>query len=259
MTEDEIILTHILKCTRADLILKKQKLDPSQERQYKEYRSRRAKGEPLQYILGSWDFYGLEFNVSPGVLIPRPETEGLVDAALKNFKGVDILDLGTGSGNIAITMAKLLPYVQVTTVDTSLDAIEVAINNAQIHGVESRVEFVHADMRDFLVSHEKRYDMVISNPPYIPSPQMSHLPLDVQQEPSIALDGGEDGLDFYRLIIKTSPYLITRGGYLIMEFGDGQAEAIKDLARAQPLFSHREIFKDLAGKDRIILLSTRSV
>lgn len=259
MSEDEIILTHILKCSRADLLLGKSKLVPSQERLYQEFKARRRKGEPLQYILGSWDFYGMEFLVSPDVLIPRPETEGLVSLALKYFQGVDILDLGTGSGNIAVTMAKLLPYVKVTSVDVSLEAIEVAINNAQVHGVESRVEFVHADMGEWLMEEKKRYDMIIANPPYIPTSELANLPADVKHEPTLALDGGEDGLDFYRLIIKTSPYLITRGGYLMMEFGDGQAEGIKDLARAQPLFSHREIFKDLAGRERVILLSTRRV
>ncbi len=254
MSEEEIILSHILQCSRADLLLRGKHLDPSQEKQFKEFSDRRKQGEPLQYILGTWNFYGLEFMVNPAVLIPRPETEMLVDMALKQFKGTDILDLGTGSGNIAITMAKLLPYVQVTTVDVSLDAIEVAISNAQVHGVESRVEFVHADMQEYLKTSEKKFDLVISNPPYIPTPDMVHLPQDVKQEPVLALDGGPDGLDFYRFIINTSPRLISSGGYLMMEFGDGQADALKALAQSQPLFSQCEILKDLVGKDRIIVL-----
>lgn len=257
MSEDEIILTHILKCTRAEWLLTKPLLDLTQEKQYQEIKLRRTNGEPLQYILGSWNFYGLEFDVAPSVLIPRPETEILVDLALKHFKGTDILDLGVGSGAIAVTLANILPYVHVDAIDISIDALEIAISNAQRHGIESRVEFIHDDMVNYLKDCEKKYNLIISNPPYIATSDFKNLPKDVLQEPSLALDGGEDGLDFFRIIINNSPPLISSDGYLMMEFGDGQADAIKALIVAQKVFSHCEILKDLAGRDRIVMAQLR--
>jgi release factor glutamine methyltransferase len=251
MSEDELFLTHILECTRVDLLINKPTLNPSQEKKFEEFRARRAKGEPLQYILGKWDFCGLEFNVDPRVLVPRPETEVMVEAAIKRFKGRDILDLGTGSGNIAVALAHFLPYSQVTTVDISIEAIVVAMANAQRHGVESRIQFISSDMTDYLQDSHGKFDLIISNPPYITTLQMKYLPIDVKREPALALDGGIDGLDFYRGIIKYSPPLLRKGGCLMMEFGDGQGGQIQSLARSS--FSKIEVLKDLAGKDRIII------
>ena len=255
MSEDETLLTHILKCKPLDLLINKPVLTSSQETQLQEYKLRRQQGEPLQYIIGSWDFYGLTFKLNPSVLVPRPETEMLVEAAItlgkeKDFK--TILDLGTGSGNIAITLAKFLSQVTITSVDISSDALEVARQNAKTHGVSGRVDFVQGNMIEFL-NTASAVDLIISNPPYIPSGQISALPKDVQQEPRLALDGGVDGFDFYRAITKYSPHLLKAGGYLMMEFGDGQAEALKGLAQAQGCFNHIEINKDLTGKDRFII------
>ncbi|MBI4308923.1 MAG: peptide chain release factor N(5)-glutamine methyltransferase [Candidatus Omnitrophica bacterium] len=253
MSEDEIILTHILKCRRIDLLVDKPTLTVPQHKQFHEYKARRLKGEPLQYILGCWEFYGLMFKVDPRVLVPRPETEILVDLAIRNFKSKDILDLGTGSGNIAITLAKFLPHAQIVTVDISQYALVLAKDNAHQHGVEERVEFVHTDIGEYCRTSACSFDLIISNPPYVPSGQMNQLPIDVRQEPAIALDGGSDGLDFYRTIIKYSPRLLRTGACLMMESGDGQAEAIGALFKTQPLFLNIEIHKDLAGKDRIII------
>ena len=253
MSEDEIILTHILQCRRDQLLVDKHVLNVSQEKQFQEYKYRRQNGEPLQYILGSWNFYGLEFKVDPRVLVPRPETEGLVELAIKRFKGNDILDLGTGSGNIAITLAKFLPYTKVTSVDISLDALTVAMTNAQIHGVDGRIAWVNCDMNAYLAECAETFDLIISNPPYIPQSEMVNLPVDVQQEPMLALDGGVDGLDFYHNIIKYSPHLLRTGACLMMEFGDGQSKDIKSLIEAQSGFVGIQIIKDLAGKDRIII------
>ena len=262
MSEEEIILTHILQCRRTDLLVHKPRLSSDQEKQLQEYKARRAKGEPLQYILGCWEFYGLEFKVDRRVLVPRPETEVLVDLAVKKFQGASILDLGTGSGNIAVALAKFLPYTKVTAVDISIDALALAMDNAQRHGVEGRVALVNEDMTTYLKEIASRplvarddgefFDMIISNPPYISSGQMSHLPKDVRQEPALALDGGEDGLKFYRDIIKYSPGLLRAGGCLMMEFGDGQAKAVQALFAAQAAFSDIEIHKDLTGRERVI-------
>ena len=254
MTEDELILTHILKCSRSEYYLQRPPLNQAQQEEFQSIKLRRQKGEPLQYILGSCDFMGLEFKVDARVLVPRPETELLVDLAIKKFKGVEILDIGTGSGNIAITLAKHLFHAKVTTVDTSKDALDLAKENAIKHGVEGRINFVHASIADYLNEGARpaEFDLIISNPPYIPRDQMAQLPVDVQKEPSLALDGGADGLDFYRIIIKMIPRLIRQKACLMMEFGDGQGLAIKALLFESQLFSNIQIHQDLAGKDRII-------
>ena len=259
MSENEIILTHILQCRPIDLVINKPVLNTDQQIKYEEYKNRREAGEPLQYILGTCNFMGLELAVNPSVLIPRPETEQLVDAALKFFKGGDVLDLGTGSGNIAIALAKFVPLSKIVSVDISAQALEVAKTNARNHGVENKIKFIQADISLtslFLEAGEcfynNAFDLIISNPPYIPTFQISNLPRDVQKEPVLALDGGVDGLSLYRNIIKNTPSLLRVGGCLMMEFGDGQAFAIKDLMQIQGSFSSIQIFRDLAGRERVI-------
>jgi release factor glutamine methyltransferase len=248
-----------LQCRSIDLALNKPVLNPSQQKQFDDYKRRREAGEPLQYILGTCNFMGLELAVNPSVLVPRPETEQLVDAALKCFKGGVALDLGTGSGNIAIALAKFVPQSQIVSIDISAKALEVARANARQHGVEDRIQFIHDDFSVSLKTRQspwasacnsQLFDLIISNPPYIPTNQMKNLPRDVQQEPSGALDGGEDGLKFSRIIIKYSTHLLRTGACLMMEFGDGQAEAIKKLVETQKAFSGIEIFKDLSGRER---------
>ena len=261
MSEDEIILTHILNCRRIDLHVDKPALSKEQQRQFDEYKVRRAAGEPLQYILGSCNFFGLEFKVNPAVLVPRPETEILVEEALRRFKGNAILDIGTGSGCIAVTLAKNLPHTRVTAVDVSADALTVARENAVTHGVADRIDFVQADILSAVIpvptfsrdNRESRtFDLIVSNPPYIPSAQISTLPKDVQKEPCLALDGGEDGLTFYKSLIKYSPSLLRKGACLMMEFGDGQGSAIRAIFDQGKAFSGVEILKDLTGKERIM-------
>ncbi len=259
MSEDEIILTHILQCKPIDLIINKPVLTNQQQKQFEEYQHRRRNGEPLQYILGTCNFMGLELSVNPSVLVPRPETEQMVDEAIRQCHSrasgnpLKVLDLGTGCGCIAIAIAKFCPHAKVTAVDISAKALETARANAKQHGVENRIEFVQGNMLSVIpecFSRESIFDLMISNPPYIPTTQMSHLPKDVQQEPSLALDGGEDGLVFYRNIIKYIPDLLSRDGCLMMEFGDGQAQSIRALF--DPAFTI-QIFNDLAGKERFLM------
>ncbi len=262
MTEHEIIITHILKCKPIDLIVNKPTLTSAQQKQFDVYMRRRALGEPLQYILGSWNFMGLELVVNPSVLVPRPETEQMVEQAIslchsrEGGNPVHVLDLGTGSGCIAIAIAKACPSVQVVSVDISSKALEVAKANAKSHGVDSRIDFVCEDMSVYLnkIGTAPIFDLIISNPPYIPTSQMVQLPKDVQQEPALALDGGVDGLDFYRHIIKYTPHLLRGGACLMMEFGDGQAKAILSLFGKD---FKVEILKDLSGRERF-LIATRS-
>ena len=252
-----------------------------QQEQFECYKRRREDGEPLQYILGTCNFMGLDLMVNPSVLIPRPETEQLVDAALKQltlsfpnvadpakdgtFVGnpIKILDLGTGSGNIAIALAKFVPGSKIVSVDVSAKALEVARANARAHLLESSIEFIHKDLNDYcaFIVNDK-FDLIISNPPYIPTSQLSSLPQDVQEEPMRALDGGEDGLDFYRIIIKYTPFLLRSDACLMMEFGDAcpakgggqqpQSDEIRAMIEKTKSFSNIEIIQDLAGRDRII-------
>jgi len=262
MSEDEIILTHILQCRPIDLVLNKPALTVLQQEQFKNYKRRRQAGEPLQYILGTCNFMGLELAVNPAVLIPRPETEQLVHTALKCIKGGSALDLGTGCGNIAIALAKFVPQSRIVAVDISTLALEVARVNARNHGVENQIEFIQGDIlrKDVILSAAKnlKFNLIISNPPYIPTSQLNSLPRDVQQEPASALDGGKDGLNFYRIIIQYTPCLLRSGACLMMEFGDGQAEAVKKLVEARRAFSNIEIIQDLTGRDRIIIADLSS-
>lgn len=259
MTEDELILTHLLKCSRSELYLQALSLSSSQQAQFDAIKHRRRQGEPLQYLLGTANFLGFDFNVDARVLIPRPETELLVEEAvkrLKPFSRTRILDLGTGSGNIPITLAKLMPDAMIVSVDISPGALELARKNAYEHEVEARVLFVEADMtREGSLSwlaEKELFDLVISNPPYIPEERMNSLPLDVRHEPMLALNAGKDGLKFYRDIIKYTPCLLRTGGYLMMEFGDDQADAVEGLILEQGGFIAVEIHRDLAGRNRFV-------
>ena len=398
MTEEELILTTVKNCQRIDLYADPAPLSIQQRDQIDTIKLRRQKGEPLQYLLGSCEFMGLKFKVDSRVLIPRPETELLVEAAIRIIKeGKDkrlqslranevseaisnkdcfapfprprmgsrdenprgaalamtqrILDLGTGSGNIAISLAKFIDECQVTTVDISQDALDLACENARLNGVEEKIQFVKSDLFDsvgkyktFLTAknsfptQQRRYDaptylkepleevgtvpassfnygkeswgdrreefswelmplsrnaygksqqlvsgtsapnlyqeivegalenslsnlagfdMMISNPPYIPSGMMTTLPADVQKEPTLSLDGGKDGLDFYRRIVGESPVFLKPGGLLLLEIGDGQREAIEQIVFPTQNFIIRECVKDYRGMDRIMILEVQ--
>ena len=261
MKPQEFILTSILHCRRSDLYLHPYNLTESEQSQFDSMMARFNSGEPLQYILGECEFFGLKIKVDRRVLIPRPETEILVEQAvekLKNVKDLRILEIGTGSGNIPIVLVKNLNNAIVTTMDCSLDAIEFARENARLLSVEEKINFVHANILEVEtwqchVSTEDKFDLIISNPPYIPSNQLQSLPNDVQKEPKIALDGGVDGLKFYRVIIKQAQTLLKAGGWLMLEIGDGQREGIEMLLGACGQFREIEFHKDYVGTDRIMV------
>lgn len=259
MTEQEWMLTSLLECRRVDLYAERQSLTPSQERRYASMQRRRKEGEPLQYILGYCDFLGVRIGVDLRVLIPRPETEILVETALERIKTFDaplrILDLGTGSGNIAIALAQHLKYASVTAVDISFDALALARHNAASQGVAHKINFVQADMMAFLkgeASLDKQFDVMISNPPYIPTSQLEGLPRDVRQEPRIALDGGRDGLHFLRGLIASAHRHLREGGFLLWEIGDGQREAVEEIFAQHPSYRNIRFYKDYVQTDRIV-------
>ncbi|MBF0523058.1 MAG: peptide chain release factor N(5)-glutamine methyltransferase [Candidatus Omnitrophica bacterium] len=264
MTEDEQILTTVLNCRRVDLYADPKPLTRIQQKQYLHMKSRLASGEPLQYILGFSDFMGIKLFVDERVLIPRPETEILVEVAiekaqaLKSQRPLRILDLGTGSGNVAIALAKNIPDALISTVDISYEAIELAEANARANGVHEQVRFILRDMVNFLKEQQEancKFDLIISNPPYIPTFEIPRLPADVLKEPRMALDGGDDGLDFYREIIALSVDLLDKGSFLLLEIGDGQAEKIHAMVKASEMYDQCVFQKDYVGTDRIAVMT----
>ena len=204
-------------------------LTEEQEKAFDALCDRRTAREPLQYILGETEFMGLTFHVEPGVLIPRADTEILVEKALAWMKpGARVLDIGTGSGAIAVSLAKLGRQAQVTAVDVSDRALEIARRNAERNG--AAVEFVKSDC--FSALKGRKYDMIVSNPPYISEDEMRGLMPEVTREPELALFGGADGLDFYRRISREAPEYLNEGGCLLFEIGWLQKDAVSALVKA---------------------------
>ena len=259
----ETLLAYVIRKERFSLYLdENERLNLWQWKLYKCLLKRRGKFIPLQYLLGSVNFFGLDFLVKREVLIPRPETEILVEVALtklKKFKRrVKILDLGTGSGNIALTIAKLTG-AEIYATDISKSALAIAKENSQRLGIiEKRIHFLQGDCFEPLKNRNLSFKLICSSPPYIPTKQLSVLPMEVGFEPRIALDGGEDGLDFFRKIIKRGSHFLTPGGYLILEIGANQSKAIKDLVKKNKSLSLESIVPDYQGIERIVIIKKSS-
>lgn len=259
--EAEVLLAYILEQSKEYLLIHpSQELTDLQGEKLQQLVERRCRKEPLAYIVGHREFWSLEFKVSSKVLIPRPETEGVIEQLLNlageeaRKKPIRILDVGTGSGILPIVAALEFQNAQVTAVDSSDNAIEVARENALRHKVADRIEFSKMDlMRDWNLPANDPYDYILSNPPYIPSGKLKQLMPDVRDyEPREALDGGPDGLDCYRNIIaKAFPYL-NSGGHLIFEVGDDQAGQVEQSLQAQEKFDEIKIMQDLSGRDRVV-------
>lgn len=216
---------------------------------------KRISGYPLAYLVGKKEFYGLDFNVADGVLIPRPETEIIIEEAVRELAGksANVMDLGTGSGCIAVCIAKLLPESHVLAVDVSEIALGIAHDNACKHCVEDRIDFIRMDMMEALKLWSGKLDAVLSNPPYIPTGDIQHLQKEVcVYEPTEALDGGIDGLEFYRKLIPISFHALKDTGTLILEMGISQSESIVDIAEDAG-FSHIRICRDLSGINRTLV------
>jgi release factor glutamine methyltransferase len=259
--EAELLLAHVLELRREDIIVHpdRELTDPQEER-FQQLVERRCRKEPLAYIVGHREFWSLEFKVNPKVLIPRPETEGVVECLLNldgdgaRERAIRILDVGTGSGILAIVAALEFPEARITAVDKSGDALEIALENALRHQVAERIEFLEMDlMCDWNFPENDLYDAILSNPPYIPSRELERLMPDVRDyEPRAALDGGPDGLACYRSIVANAfPYL-KPGGYLIFEVGDNQAGSVQQNLLAHGGFERIHIIQDLSGRNRIV-------
>lgn len=250
----EILLCAVLDCPRINLYVHfDQPLAVEELKKYREYVLRRGRQEPLAYILGEKAFMDYLFKVTPAVLVPRPETELLVESLVKLNDGdrkIRILDLGTGSGAILVSLLSLLPIAEGTAVDISPAALAVAVENAQSMGVSNRFQPLLSDLYNNLPTGEK-YNVIVSNPPYIPTDDLSTLAADVQKEPRGALDGGKDGLDFYRRIIAGAERFLLPEGLLALEIGIGQAEDVVRLCREQGL-PITVVLRDYAGIERMI-------
>ncbi|MBE5776131.1 MAG: peptide chain release factor N(5)-glutamine methyltransferase [Clostridiales bacterium] len=246
--DSEFLLAEALKTPRLNLLLSQSDEVPSSaEESFRALLNRRAGREPLQYILGTESFFGLPFRVSPHVLIPRDDTESLCERALEVLKqNGAVLDLCTGSGALAVAIAHTRQDARVSACDLSPDALSVARSNAALNGVS--VQFYEGDL--FAAVGEKTFDLIVSNPPYIPDGDIASLQEEVRFEPRMALAGGGDGLDFYRRIAKEAPLHLNENGWLCLEIGDTQGRDV--MALLAPHFDSVTLHHDLSGHPRVV-------
>ncbi|WP_158942202.1 peptide chain release factor N(5)-glutamine methyltransferase [Granulicella sp. S190] len=229
----ELLLLHIAKISRVTLIAHPDSiLTPSQQALYQSTIARRLQLEPIQYITGEQEFYGLLLHVTPAVLIPRPETEHLVEAVLHLLptdRPLKLVDVGTGSGAIAIALAVHLPLAEITAIDLSHEALAVAERNARLYHLEDRIRFLHSDLLA-AINPDETFDAILSNPPYIPESDRSSLHPQVREhEPTAALFAGETGLDIYRRLIPEAGKALKSNGLLALEIGHGQQLSLTNL------------------------------
>ncbi len=258
-TSAEVLLAHVLAENRLFLYLNYDR--PMETNELAEYRAcikRRLGGEPNQYITGLQEFWSLPLRVSPDVLIPRPETEVLVEAVLefldKADANVDILDLGTGSGAIAIALARELPAARIVATDLSMAALRLAQENAKLHHVDQRILFVRGDMFAAIPGASQRFKVVVTNPPYVSHDEILELPREIRDfEPHHALEGGPDGLAVIRHIIAEAPTVLCQAGALFMEMGADQTESISALVLESQEYRSFHIRKDYSGLDRVLV------
>ena len=256
------LLEHVLGCDRAWLYAHpEQPLEQAQLERFEELVRRRAAGEPLQYLTGRQEFWGLEFEVTPAVLIPRPETEHVVEVTLERLgpqrsrQQLRVLDVGTGSGCLAVALARELPRARLWAVDLSAAALQVAMRNAIRHGVADRILFVHGDGLEAFA--DASLDVVVSNPPYVARSERELLPREVaEHEPELAVFAGEDGLAFYPRLIGGAARALAPGGLLVIELGAGLADRVRAVC-AGSLWEAITVTRDLAGIERVLAAQRR--
>ena len=249
----ELLLMHVLERNRAWVLTHAEAIPSDQQAgRFIKLIERRYRGEPVQYIIGETEFYGLPFTVTPDVLIPRPDTEHLVEKALELARATErarIVDVGTGSGAIAVALAHELPDAEITAIDLSEAALQVARGNATRNGVEDRVRFLVGDLLAPVAS--ERFDLVVSNPPYVPDTDRASISVEVREfEPALALFGGADGLSAHRLLLPAAYGALVSGGFIAIEMGFSQADAIEELLRKSG-FVDVGVTADLQGIPRV--------
>jgi release factor glutamine methyltransferase len=264
----EIFLSSVLNLKRVELYLNKDRILTQQENEkFNSYLQQRISGKPIQYVTGEVGFFGLEFKIDPRAMIPRPETEVLVSEIVKEFKKtkkefdpLKVVDIGTGSGVIAITLAKELANSLIYATDISKDALELAKENAERNDVEQRIEFIYGDLFEPLIekNFENSIDCVVSNPPYVKDSELGKLDKEIRDyEPKVALLSGEDGIGFHKKITEGAVTYLKSGGLLAFEVGLGDAERLTEFIASNNSYENIKIVKDLAGIKRVVLAMKR--
>ena len=255
----ELLLSHALGCSRLALYTEECSVGVRARQTFRRYILKRAQGRPLHYILGRVSFMGYELKAAEGVFIARPETELLVEAALKRLAECPtrkplVLDIGTGCGAIAIALTLQNSNCRIKATDISEEAIELARENARALAVHERVDFQNADLFPPGIAD---VDMIVSNPPYVPRDKMNSLPREVRCEPVLALDGGKEGVSYHVRIIERASGILKSGGWLILELGYDEAPLITREIERAPGLTREEIIRDYNGRDRIITARRR--
>lgn len=262
LLDGQVLLANILGKSRSWVLAHPEaKLSKEQSKDLKAFAERLAKGEPLPYILGHWEFYGLEFKVTPDVLIPRPETELIVEQAISWLRANPTrrraADVGTGSGCLAIALAVNVRDLQVTAGDVSTKALDIARYNAQKHDVEDRLDINECELLENLKPPgQTRFDLICANLPYIPTGNLENLTVS-RWEPRLALDGGVDGLDYVRRLLEQAPGKLAPGGLLLLEVEASLGQTVRDLANKSFPNNANRLLTDLAGLDRVLMVELR--
>ncbi|MBI4432636.1 MAG: peptide chain release factor N(5)-glutamine methyltransferase [Candidatus Omnitrophica bacterium] len=278
--ELEIVIRHFGRVNRIDYFTGRYSLSARAKKSVDRTIKARLAGKPLQVLLKEAPFFGHTFFVSPHVLVPRPETELLVEEALRILssrvrslkatesrdqvdsstslgmtdKNPSILDIGTGSGCIAVSLTIARPDCRMTALDLSPKALSVARKNRDSHGLRSKIQLVHSDLfKVFRGKKRAAWDMIVSNPPYIPEPELNLLPRDVQTEPRLALDGGADGLSVVRRLLDEAPAYLKKDGFILIEIGKGQSEHLAKEINRDKRYKNLRFIKDYNGIDRVLI------
>ena len=259
----EVLLSHQLKKSRVELYLTfDQPLSSSEIAGFRSLVKRRLNREPLQYITGTQEFWSLEFAVTPQALIPRPETELLVEQAIERLKAVisegnktpSILDLGTGCGAIAISLAKAVQQVRLWATDISADALKLARLNAEKHGVSDKIKFLQGNLWEPLLDEGVTFDIILSNPPYIGAEEFENLSPEVRDyEPRLALNGHKDGMTYIQTIILEAPVFMKPGGWIMLEMAPGQTEKALGLIGDIKDYGEKTRIKDYSHRYRVVM------
>ena len=265
----EILLAHKLNVDRITLyLIFDQPLTENELSGYRTLIKRRLQREPLQYIVGVQEFWSLEFAVTPQVLIPRPETELLVEQAIERLKAVPaeenkppgILDLGTGCGAIAISLAKAVQQARIWATDISAEALKLARLNAEKHGVSDRITFIQGSLWEPLLDQGLTFDHILSNPPYIATEEFENLSPEVRDyEPRLALDGHNDGMTYIQTIIREAPVFMNPGGWIMLEMAPGQTEKALGLIGDIKDYGEKTRIKDYSHRYRVVMAQKNMV